>query len=139
ERLATQLNELPALSDRGVTITAAELGEIDWSNLTLGLDAHVVWTLPFGVFTYAGAGLGLHFLNGEGTAVGDTFIEDLLDTVTAGGAAMAGAEVPFSPSFRLYGELRYTLLSDVRYPGLRIGGSYMLPTRERAVGTQGGQ
>jgi hypothetical protein len=46
--------------------------------------------------------------------------------------------VPVLQNFRLYGEARYTLLSDVRYPGVRVGGSYMLPTRP-TVGVTGGK
>ena len=127
-RLATQLNRLPALQNRPDTITAADLGKIDWSDFSLSVDAQFVWTIPGGVYTYAGLGVSLHALNGRGDLIANTLWEDLLDSVTAGGAAMVGAEVPFSSSFRVFGEVRYTLLSDVRYPGLRVGGMYMLPS-----------
>jgi hypothetical protein len=30
---------------------------------------------------------------------------------------------------RIYGEARYTLVSDVRYPGIRLGAALMLPPR----------
>jgi hypothetical protein len=37
-----------------------------------------------------------------------------------------------SPQLRVYGELRYTLASDVRYPGVRVGAALMLPPRAAA-------
>jgi opacity protein-like surface antigen len=126
-RLAERLEQLPPLQDQGVSITAADLGRIDWSGLALALDAHVVWTTPVGLFTFVGAGAGVHVLNGSGEVIDDTFIEDLLDTMSAGFALLAGVEYPVNDRLRLYGEARYTLLSEVRYPGLRIGAAFMLP------------
>src|SRR5262245_13140150 len=61
ERLATQLSGIP-----GVTIEADQLGTIEWSDLSAGVDAQVVWTAPGRIFTYAGGGLALHVLNGRG-------------------------------------------------------------------------
>jgi hypothetical protein len=81
------------------------------------------------VSTFVGAGAALHTLNGRGQAIDDTFIEDLLDSTTAGGAVMAGAEVQPIPRLRLYGEVRYSITSDVRYPGIRFGAALMLPPR----------
>jgi hypothetical protein len=132
DRLAGRLSQLPPLRDRGIVITAADLGTVDWSDLALGLDAHVVWTAPFDIITYVGAGAALHALNGRGDAIDETFIEDLLDSATAGGALMAGAEVQPIPRIRLYGEVRYTLATDVRYPGFRFGAALMLPPRNQA-------
>jgi hypothetical protein len=140
DRLAGRLSQLPPLRERDIVITAADLGTVDWSDLTLALDAHVVWTTPFSVLTFVGAGVALHALNGRGEAIDDTFIEDLLDSTTAGGAVMAGGEVqPFS-RLRLYGEVRYSLTSDVRHPGIRLGAALMLPPRNQASqGPQGGR
>src|SRR3990172_4460284 len=45
-RLAGQINNLPALRDRNVTVSGADLGEIRWSDLSLGLDAHLLFTTP---------------------------------------------------------------------------------------------
>jgi opacity protein-like surface antigen len=128
-RLAEQLNRLPALQERDVMIEPGELGTIELSDLSFSVDAHLVWTTPVRVITYLGAGVALHVLNGSGTAVGGTFVEDLLDSTPAGVAAMAGAELQPFRRFRLYAETRYNLLSDVRYPGLRVGGAFMLPQR----------
>jgi hypothetical protein len=71
----------------------------------------------------------LHAMNGRGDAIEDTFVEGLLDSMTGGVAVMAGLEIQPMPVLRLYGEARYTLVSDVRYPGLRVGAALMLPPR----------
>jgi opacity protein-like surface antigen len=135
EQLATQLEQLPVLQEQGVDISADDLGTVEWSDLALGVDAQMVWTTPLQMLTFVGANLSLHALNGRGDAIGGTFIEDLLDSTTAGVAVMAGAEYPVSPQLRVYGELRYTLVSDVRYPGVRVGAALMLPPRNAAGNT----
>ena len=127
DRLADRLNSLPPLQEQGVTITAADLGTVEWSDLALSLDAHVVFTAPLDIITFVGVGGSVHALNGRGDAIADTFIEDLLDSTTAGLAVMAGAEFQPVPRLRVYGEARYTLVSDVRYPGVRLGAALMLP------------
>jgi len=127
--VAERLSNLPTLIERGVTIDAADLGNVEWSNLTLGLDAHVVWTAPLRIFTFIGIGVGLHAMNGSGDSIDDTFIEDLLDTMTAGGAVMAGLEYEPTPLLRLFSEARYVLQSEVRYPALRFGAALMVPAR----------
>jgi opacity protein-like surface antigen len=129
DRLADRLSALPALQERGVVISGSDLGTIEWSNLSLGVDAHVVWTAPLDIITFVGTGLSVHALNGRGEAIDGTFVEDQLDSTTAGLALMAGAELQVLPLLRIYGEARYTLVSDVRYPGLRIGAAFMLPQR----------
>jgi hypothetical protein len=129
DRLADRLSALPALQEQGVVLRGQDLGTIEWSDLSLGVDAHVVWTAPLDVITFIGVNLGLHTMNGRGAAIEDTFVEGLLDSMTAGGALLAGLEIQPVPVLRLYGEARYTLVSDVRYPGLRVGAALMLPPR----------
>lgn len=136
DRLADRLNRLPPLEEQQIEITAGDLGTIHWSDLALSLDAHVVWTAPLDVITFVGAGASLHALNGRGDVIDDTFIEDLLDSTSAGIAFMGGFEMQAMPRLRLYAEARYTLVSDVRYPGLRLGASLMLPARD-PVSAQG--
>jgi len=136
ESLVSQINRLPALQNQGAAITAADLGVIKWSDLSIGIDAHLLWTTPVGVFTYVGAGGSLHALNGQGAFVDKTFVEDLLDSTTAGIALMGGVEYEPVPMLRIYGEARYTIVSDVRFPGLRLGGTLMLPPRAPPARTQ---
>jgi hypothetical protein len=130
ERLADRLSSLEPLQQQGVVITAGDLGDIYWSDLALSLDAHVVWTAPYEILTFVGAGVSLHALNGRGAVIDDTFIEDLLDSTSPGGSLLAGMEFMLLPQLRIYGEARYTLSSDVRYPALRLGGAFMLPARQ---------
>jgi hypothetical protein len=129
DRLADRLSQLPALDERGIVLSGQDLGVIEWSNLNLNLDAHVVWTAPFDIITFVGIGAGIHAMNGRGAAVEDTFVEGLLDTMAGGLTLMAGLEVQPVPVLRFYGEARYTIASDVRYPGLRAGAALMLPPR----------
>ncbi|HSJ25877.1 MAG TPA: hypothetical protein VK929_14470 [Longimicrobiales bacterium] len=129
ERLAERLSRLPALADRDIVLTAADLGPIQWSDLSFTVDAHVVWTAPFDIITFVGTSAGLHAMNGRGAAIEDTFVEGLLDSMTAGVGFMTGVEIQPAPVLRVYGEARYTLVSDVRYPGFRVGAALMLPPR----------
>jgi hypothetical protein len=46
---------------------------------------------------------------------------------------MAGFELQPLPRLRIYGEARYTLVSDVRYPGLRVGAADAAAPRSRTM------
>lgn len=135
---AEALNELPALRDAGVQVDADDLGDVEWGDLAISIDAQGVFTVANSVITFAGAGLGLHVLNGRGSAIADTFVEDLLDTVAAGFAVMGGAEVEPVRGLRLYGEARYAMTSDVRYPQIRFGAAFMFPGGSGAGAAGGG-
>lgn len=129
DRLAARLSALPPLVEAEVVITGDDLGTVDWSDLAFSVDAHAVFTAPLDIITYLGVGASVHALNGRGDAIADTFIEDLLDSTTAGVSVMGGVEYQVLPRLRVYGEARYTVVSDVRYPGVRIGAALMLPPR----------
>lgn len=102
-----------------------DLGEIEWSDLVLGLDGHLVWAVPFNLLTYLGAGVAAHVENGSGELIRGTFVEDLLDSVTAGFNFHAGLEYPMSDAFRLYGVARYEILGDLQYGEFRMGAQFM--------------
>lgn len=102
------------------------LGVIDWSDVALAVDGHFVWRVPYGVLTFAGLGASAHILNGAGAAIDGIFIEDLLDSVTAGVNVHAGVEYPVAQRFRVYTQGRYELMGDLRYGQIRIGGQFML-------------
>lgn len=111
-----------------------DLGTIDWSDLRLGLDAHVVWSVPFDLLTFAGVGGAVHFLNGDGEAIAGTFVEDLLDSARAGFNLHLGVEYPWD-EVRLYGMGRFETLEDLNYFELRIGGQIMVgPSAPGEVG-----
>lgn len=125
-KLELRVNELVDRSSLPGTPPAdVDLGRIDWSDLMIGLDAHVVWSVPYGFLTYLGAGAAAHIMNGGGPAVADTFIEDLLDTVTAGFNLHGGLEYPVNDQLRLYGTVRYELLGDLRYGQFSVGTQFM--------------
>lgn len=139
-RLADQINQLPALRERGVEVSGADLAPIEWSNISLGIEGHYVWVTPVRLLTYLGAGVAIHALNGQGDAIEDTFVEDLLDSMASGAAFVGGVEYPLLERFRVYAEARYHVLSDLHYPGLKLGGSIMLPSRagQDATNARGG-
>lgn len=113
-----------------------DLGTIQWTDLKLGLDTHVVWRVPYDVLTFAGLGAAAHILNGDGDAINGTFVEDLLDSVTAGFNLHAGVEYPVSERLRVYGQGRYEVLGDLQYFQLHSGLQFMIggpaPGEERA-------
>jgi hypothetical protein len=110
----------------GAPPASVNLGTIDWSDLVLSADAHVVWSVPFNLLTFVGLGASAHILNGGGEAIADTFIEDLLDTVTAGGNIHAGVERLVSNRFRLYGTTRFEVVENFQYFEVRVGGQIMI-------------
>jgi opacity protein-like surface antigen len=130
EDLAGRLSQ-----NTGVALSASDLGPIEWSDLSLSVDGHFVWNTPLDVLTYVGAGLGFHALNGQGDAIDDTFIEDLLDAITAGASAMAGLELEPVDRFRVYAEGRYTAMNSVQYLSARAGVQVMFGTDETTVGS----
>ena len=54
------------------------------------------------------------------------FIEDLLDSITAGFNVHGGLEYLLTDQFRLYGVARYEVMQDLRYPEFRVGVQMML-------------
>lgn len=127
EDLATRIS-----GETGSAVEAADLGPIEWSDLALSLDGHFVWNLPFDVLTFLGAGVGLHAINGQGPAIDDTLIEDLLDVITAAVSGIAGVEVQPIDRFRVYAEGRYTALNSMQYLSAVGGLQFMFGLEETA-------
>lgn len=132
-RLASRLSRLPAIRDQGVLIRAEDLGQIKWSDFAINLDGQFAWDTDIGLMTYLGAGVGIHKLNGKGASIEGTFVEDLLDSVTAGATALGGLEYEPVSRLRIYAEASYTVMSYLRYPALKVGAAFML-TPERVGG-----
>jgi hypothetical protein len=140
-----KVGEVASLEDRLESLVASrqppgspapvvELDPIDWSDLALALDAHAVWRIKlrpasdlgvpegqYDLLTFAGAGAAVHFLNGDGASINNTFVEDLLDSVGAGFDLHAGAEYVVSSNLRVYTMGRIELLQDIYYANLRGG------------------
>lgn len=142
---AFKVGEIRELEDRVASLIIrqtdepapeVDLGQIDWSDVVLNVDAQVVWRVPQGFLTHVGTGAAVHLMNGDGGAINGTFVEDLLDSVTAGFNLHTGVEYLLSRSVRLYGQGRLDVLGDLRYYGFRLGGQIMLvppaPGEERA-------
>lgn len=123
DKLARKVDDL---IDPDATEPITDLGEIDWSDLALTLDGHFVWSIPLNLLSFVGAGISAHIMNGDGSAISGTFVEDLLDSVKAGLNFHAGLEYPMFDFIRLYGLARYEILGDLRYPELRLGGQIMV-------------
>lgn len=115
---------------------AVDLGVIDWSGVTLGTDAQLVWRIPWDVLTYAGLGVAAHFQNGSGASIEGTFVEDLLDSTVAGANVHAGFEIPVDRSVRFYTDARWEVAGDVQFGAIRAGLQIMF--RDPAPGERGG-
>jgi hypothetical protein len=104
---------------------ALDLGRIDWRDVSVGVDAHVVWDSLFDVLTYGGLGITAHVLDGDGDAITGTFIDDLLDSVTAGFNLHLGMEYPVTERLRIYSVGKYEVLSDFQFFTARVGWQVM--------------
>lgn len=125
EELATGISRQP-----GSAVDPDDLGPIEWSDLSLSVDGHFVWSAPLGVLTFLGAGLGFHALNGQGVAIDGTIVEDLLDAITAGVSGIAGLEFEPIDRLRIYAEGRYTAMNSMQYLSARGGLQFMFDTGE---------
>jgi hypothetical protein len=100
-----------------------QLGAVTWRDLTTDIDLQ--WVLPQGhaVTAYMGAGVGLHIRHGSGPAIDGTYVQDALNTVTAGLNGTLGAEVG-AKRWRLTMEARGVLASGMSTVSLRGGVMY---------------
>ena len=102
-----------------------DLGVIDRSDVVVSVDGDYVWAVPFKLFFSTGVGLAVHFLNGSGSAIDHTFVEDLLDSVSAGFNLHAGLEYPLGDRVRLHGGSRIEVLGDLNYFEFRGGLTFL--------------
>ena len=109
--------------DQGGTVPPGgfDLGVIDRSDIVVGLDGHYVWAIPLNLFFSAGVGASAHFLSGSGSAIDGTFVEDLLDSVSAGFNLHAGLEYPITSRVRIFGGSKVEVLGDLNYIEFRGG------------------
>ena len=104
-----------------------ELGTVDRSALIFGTDVHWLPLVEQTVRPYLGLGAEMYILNGSGDDIADTFVEDALDLITAGGSAVLGVEIDIGESLTAYGDLRGTLVADVGGVAFTIGAGYLVP------------
>jgi hypothetical protein len=124
-RLESRVVELVEEQNPGAPPLTLDLGRVTWADVSVGTDAQFVWLVPYDILTYAGLGVAVHFRNGSGGAIHDTFIEDLLDSTAAGANVHGGLEVPVGTRLRIYGDARYELAGDVRFFGIRAGVQFL--------------
>ena len=102
-----------------------DLGVIDRTDIVVNMDGHYVWATPLNLFFSMGVGLSAHFLNGSGPGIDDTFVEDLLDSVSAGFNLHVGLEYPITDRVRIHGGSKVEVLGDLNYVEFRGGLSFI--------------
>jgi hypothetical protein len=119
-----RIADLVAEQNGGIRPTL-DLDRIRYSDIALALDTHVVWELPLDLLTFGGLGVTAHFIDGDGTVIDGTFVEDLLDSVEPGFNLHLGAEYPVTNQMRAYTMGRYEVMPDLRFFQVRIGWQIM--------------
>ena len=116
-----RLNTLTQAQGGTVPPGGFDLGVINRSDVVVSLDGEYVWTVPYNLFFSTGVGLSAHFLNGSGPGIDETFVEDLLDSVSAGFNLHAGLEFPMADRIRIHIGSKVELLGDLNYAEFRAG------------------
>ena len=111
---------------------AVELGRVRVSVIALTADARwsprrrpAAWIRP-----YVGGSIGGYAMNAEGRVISGTFLESALDNISAGVAAVGGADIGVAPNLTLGVHGRYDMLSGARFASLRTGFTYIFRSRE---------
>lgn len=127
DSLATQLEDLVVEQNPGEPRPEIDLGAVDRDALIFGVDLHWLPGVDDPVRPYLGVGGELYVLSGAGDAIEGTFVEDGLDLLTAGVSGVAGLEFQLRGGLTFYGELRGSLVADVRSVALTAGIAYLAP------------
>jgi hypothetical protein len=99
------------------------LGRITWSDVTGDLDLQYVLPQGHAVTSYIGIGLGAHIRHGSGPAINGTFVQDALNSITAGLNGTIGTEFGAN-RWRVTLDARGVLSSGVSTVSLRTGLMY---------------
>jgi hypothetical protein len=111
------------------------LGPITWSDVTGDVDLQYVLPQGRSVTSYLGIGLGAHIRHGSGPAINGTFVQDALNSITAGLNGTIGTEVG-AKRWRFVVEARGVLSSGVSTASLRSGVTYRWAgSRDKGRGT----
>lgn len=125
DEFSDRIADLVAEQNPGSPRPDIDLGRIEYRDIAIGLDAHVVWEVPFDLLTFGGLGVTAHIVDGQGVAISGTFVEDLLDSVEPGFNLHFGAEYPVTERMRLYTVGRYEVMPDLQYLQVRVGWQFM--------------
>lgn len=116
--LEQQLEEVSDLPPGSIN-----LGSLERTAWILGTD--VQWTLQDAVFApYLGVGLEVYLLDNDGDAINGTFLDNMV--ITAGISGLIGAELNLADHWRVYSELRGTLVTDASNAAVALGLAYRL-------------
>ncbi len=99
-KFSSRLRGLVQDPDSNFTI---DVGRIFWSDVTGDVDFQYAIPQSPGITTFLGAGVGVHWRRGQGSAIDGTFVQDALDGLFPAANATVGAE------FALSRNLRFTL------------------------------
>lgn len=124
-RFADQLVTICQRQPSALCPTGFDLGTVELTDVALNVDAHYEFETELVLTPYAGGGVGLHLLNGSGSLIQDTFVEDLFDGISPSLNLLGGAMFPLGEALQLYAEARYALLSETRHATLAIGGMWL--------------
>jgi opacity protein-like surface antigen len=104
-----------------------DIGRVRLSDIALIVDVqYAPRRLALGpVRPYLGGGIGAHVVNAEGRAINGTLVEQALDNITTGVAAMAGVDVGIHRNFSVGGQARFDLLSAARFASVRAVATYV--------------
>ena len=125
DEFSERVADLVEAQNPGSPRPVIDLGRIEYRDIALGLDAHVVWEVPFDLLTFGGVGVAAHIVDGRGVAISGTFVEDLLDSVGPGFNLHFGAEYPLTERMRLYTVGRYEVMPDLQYVQVKVGWQFM--------------
>ena len=121
DQFETRLGALTADQGGIIPPDGFDLGVIDRKDIVIGLDGHYVWAVPLNLFFSTGVGMSVHVLNGSGTSIDGTFVEDLLDSVSAGFNLHAALEYPVADRIRIHAGSKVEILGDLNYFEFRGG------------------
>ena len=127
DQITTFEQRLLDVIDDPTGLATVDVGTITWANFDASFDMQYVFSPGARVQPYAGLGLALIIRDGDGAAIQGTFVEDALDTFTAGLTASLGFEVRVSKSFYLLADGRGLLSSELRAVTARGGVKFMIP------------
>lgn len=117
--------ELDATIDDPTGDARVQLGQIDVSDIVVGVDLQRV-VAPTSWFTvWAGGGAATHVINADGRLIDDTFVERAVDNLVVGLAGAGGAEIILFRHLAIEAQARYDLLSLARFGSLRVGAHYV--------------
>lgn len=97
------------------------VGQITLTDVEADLSLQYVGRVTPGLAVYGGGGVGVHVRNGSGAAIDDTFVEDALDTITAGFTGSVGVEAAVTGPLWLTADVRGGLTSELRTASARGG------------------